>query len=171
MLPRAIAVFGTCAAALTAWDSVVAQPSLPILAQESQQDSRFIFHEVEDGILRFDSRLGEISLCSRQSVGWTCRLVPDERSALEAEIARLERENADLRRTVAGQTRADPPDGGKPPDAAPAPAQPAEPRAPAITLPDAADLERARTVAATIWRRMVEMMSHLRDDLRQRDAN
>src|SRR5437870_5490278 len=54
----------------------------PALAQsapdQDSQDTRFVFHEVDEGILRLDSKLGDISLCSRQPLGWTCRLVAGE---------------------------------------------------------------------------------------------
>jgi len=35
-------------------------------------------------------RTGQVSQCSRSDAGGTCKVVPDERSALETEIARLQ---------------------------------------------------------------------------------
>jgi hypothetical protein len=146
-------------------------------AQDSQGDNRFVFHEVDEGILRLDTRLGEMSLCSRQNTGWTCRIVPDERSALDAEMARLQRENADLHNALAalGQHErpgAGPTDSTRNPDrpANPEPKAQAEnkPSEPLIKLPTAADLERTREVVATIWRRLLEMMANLREDLRDK---
>jgi hypothetical protein len=55
---------------------------------------------VADGVLRLDTRTGQISQCSRSDVGWACKVVPDERSALETEIARLQGENASLKKEL-----------------------------------------------------------------------
>jgi hypothetical protein len=152
-------------------------------AQEQSQDidetdQRFVFHEVDEGILRLDTKLGEISLCSRQSVGWTCRTVPDERKALDTEITRLQQENAELKNalsthgehdgkaalgTTGGIARPDAarPEGAKPDALAKTPeaARPAEPAKPS------GDLRRVREVVGMIWSRLVEMMAHLRADL------
>jgi len=38
---------------------------------------------VADGVLRLDARTGQVSQCSRSDAGWVCKVVPDERSALE----------------------------------------------------------------------------------------
>ena len=50
-------------------------------------------------MLRLDTRSGQVSHCSRSDGGWVCKVVPDERSALETEIARLQSENATLKRS------------------------------------------------------------------------
>jgi hypothetical protein len=55
---------------------------------------------VADGVLWLDTRTGQISQCSRSGVGWACKVVPDERSALETEIARLQGENATLKKEL-----------------------------------------------------------------------
>jgi hypothetical protein len=57
-------------------------------AQTATPDSdngRYSFHPVADGVLRLDTRTGEISQCSRSDASWVCKVVPDERSALEME--------------------------------------------------------------------------------------
>ena len=36
------------------------------------------------------TRTGQVSQCRQSDVGWTCKAVPNERSALETEIARLQ---------------------------------------------------------------------------------
>jgi hypothetical protein len=54
----------------------------------------------ENGRYSFYTRTGQISLCSRSDAGWTCKVVPDERSALETEIARLQGENATLKKEL-----------------------------------------------------------------------
>jgi hypothetical protein len=44
-----------------------------------------------------DTRTGQVSECGRSDAGWACKLVPDERSALETEVARLQDENTRLK--------------------------------------------------------------------------
>ena len=61
------------------------------------ENGRYSFSTVADGTLRLDTRTGQVSLCARQATGWACNAVPDERSALENEIARLQRENGALK--------------------------------------------------------------------------
>src|SRR5215813_8003401 len=53
-----------------------------------------------DGVLRLDTRTGQVSQCSRSDIGWACKVVPDERSALETEIARLQGENTSLKKEL-----------------------------------------------------------------------
>src|SRR5262249_19017310 len=63
-------------------------------------ESRYSFNPVADAVLRLDTRTGQVSQCSRSDVGWACKLVPDERSALETEIARLQGDNASLKKEL-----------------------------------------------------------------------
>src|SRR5947208_544793 len=69
-------------------------------APGESDDTRFTFNHTDDGYLRLDGRTGHVSLCTRQSVGWACRMLPDERAALEAEIARLQGENVSLKKEL-----------------------------------------------------------------------
>src|SRR6478752_1447655 len=63
-------------------------------------DSRYTFHRVDDGYVRLDGRTGQVSLCAQRPVGWACQAMPDERAALEAEIARLQGESAALKKEL-----------------------------------------------------------------------
>jgi hypothetical protein len=67
-------------------------------AMPDSENGRYSFHPVVDGVLRLDTRTGQISQCSRSDAGWACKVVPDERSVLETEIARLQGENATLKK-------------------------------------------------------------------------
>ena len=51
-------------------------------------------------MLRLDTRTGAVSLCAKKEAGWACTSVPDERQALENEIARLQRENGTLKKDM-----------------------------------------------------------------------
>ncbi len=67
---------------------------------------RFSFNRVDDGFLRLDNQTGQIAYCSPHSVGWACQAVPEDRAALEKEIARLQNEVATLKAQVALSARA-----------------------------------------------------------------
>jgi hypothetical protein len=60
-------------------------------------DKRFTYHHIDDGYLRLDLHTGEVATCRQRGAGWTCTLAPEERAALEGEIARLQRDNALLK--------------------------------------------------------------------------
>ena len=76
---------------------------LPRSAQTSPADTeqgRFSFHKVDEGFLRLDTRSGQVSLCNHKNLGWACETIPDERTALENEIARLQTGNAALKKEL-----------------------------------------------------------------------
>ena len=87
--------------ALIAAGLVCAAPALQAQSgSPDNEDNRYIFNRADDGYLRLDGRTGQVSLCTRRTVGWACQTVPDERSALEAEIARLQGENVALKKDL-----------------------------------------------------------------------
>src|SRR5262245_34991929 len=59
----------------------IAQAQAP--ATPDSENGRYSFTTVPDGVLRLDTRTGQVSLCAKQPAGWACNMVPDERSALE----------------------------------------------------------------------------------------
>lgn len=125
------------------------------------EDSRFTFHRAEDGFLRLDGRSGQVSICARRPAGWLCQLVPDERVALEAEIARLQVDNSALKKELLarnlplpGSIKRDPP-----------PAKGDEPR---VSLPNDAELNRMMTFFEKVWRRLVEMIVTTQRDMMKR---
>ena len=82
-------------AAFVALGSAQAQTAPP-----DSENGRYSFSAVPDGMLRLDTRTGAVSLCDKQAAGWACSTVPDERTALENEIARLQRENGALKKDM-----------------------------------------------------------------------
>jgi len=80
-------------------------------AAPDTDNGRFTLSPVAEGFLRLDTRTGAVSTCTNKN-GWTCRLVPDERAALDTEIGRLQADNKRLkgelaqRDTVSGKTDA-----------------------------------------------------------------
>jgi hypothetical protein len=120
-------------------------------------DARYSFNRIDDGYLRLDGRTGQVSICTRRSAGWACQAVADERTALEAEIARLQGENAALKKDLMarnlplpGTVRPEPP-AAKP-----------EPR---LELPSDADLNKVMTFVEKVWRRLVDMIVTLQKDM------
>jgi hypothetical protein len=71
----------------------------PALAQDGS--GRFTMSPTPEGFLKLDSRNGVVSECRKQGDGYQCRLVPDEREALQSEVDWLTRENGELRDKLA----------------------------------------------------------------------
>ena len=65
--------------------------------------SRYSFNRVDDGFVRFDRRTGQVALCGARAVGWGCQTMPEERAALENEIARLTQENDALKKRLSAR--------------------------------------------------------------------
>jgi hypothetical protein len=144
------------------------QTPAPPAAQDppasASQDSRYTFHRVRDGFVRLDGRTGQVAQCGWNASGWSCGAVPDERAALEAEIARLQQENVALKRSLLsrgidlpGGVKADPPPMAKAPDSEPS-----------LRLPSEAEIDRAMAFMKNIWRRLVEMMVELQRDIQRK---
>jgi hypothetical protein len=137
-------------------------------------DSRYTFHRRGEGFVRLDSRTGQVSQCGWSASAWSCKVVPDERVALESEIARLQHDNAALKNSLLagglelpGGVLAEAP-------AAPGPVPPGsvpdlstkESKGPA--LPSEADIDRAFTFVKNAWRRLVDMMVDLQRDVQRK---
>jgi hypothetical protein len=58
---------------------------------------RFVLAPTPNGVMRLDTETGVVSLCTVVNGAPECRAGTDERSAMESEIARLTRENAELK--------------------------------------------------------------------------
>jgi hypothetical protein len=126
--------------------------------QPENEDSRFSFFRAADGFLRLDGQTGQVSMCTRRQAGWLCQALPEERAAFEAEIARLQADNAALKKEVLAHDLPLP--GGVWPDSA-APAT-AGPRPPATTDHD---VNQVMSVIENVWRRLVAMIASVQRDL------
>jgi hypothetical protein len=147
----------------------------PALAEPANENDngRFTFKEVPDGILRLDGRTGHVSLCSRITE-WACRTLADDRVALENEIGRLFDENAALRKQLEAARHAPvPPETVPPSTATPSPVTPTVPPAVApvprqgereLTLPSDADLNRMMAFLEKMWRRLLDMAQRTQRD-------
>lgn len=122
-------------------------------------EGRFTFDRVNDGYVRLDSRTGQVSFCSKRTVGWTCQIAPEDRGALENEITRLQEENTGLKKELL--TR-----GGLPLPGAPAKAEaPKAQKGETIRLPTDPDLDRMKVLAVEMWHRLVELIATLQKDV------
>lgn len=126
--------------------AAVAVLAVPVLGQvpssvlsRDGEAGRFVLRDSPEGLLRMDTRSGQISICARQGGNFACRLVPDDRAALGEEIDRLKAENEALRR------------GGATALARPAPDQRQQ-------LPSDAEVDRALSIAERVWRRLLGLI-------------
>ena len=126
--------------------AVHAQP-----APESE-NGRYTFSAVPEGMLRLDTRTGAVSICVKKDASWACTSVPDERQALESEIARLQRENGALRKDMLA--RGLPLPGG----VASAPSTTQRELNLKVPLPSDAEIDRVMSAFEKMWRRLVDMM-------------
>ena len=123
---------------------------------------RFSFSKTADGVLRLDSETGQVSYCSARTIGGGCQAVPEDRAALETEIARLQDQVDMLNKVVAdlrsnNGTLAAP----RPPETVP-PTKNGE-----LKLPNREDLDRAKAFIEDVWRRLVDMLEQFRKDMRR----
>src|SRR3954462_13693397 len=124
---------------------IIALFSMPAYAQTATPDSengRFTFNQVQDSLVRLDTRTGQVSTCAKGPAGWACMAVPDERTALEGEIARLQSENAGLKKQMMARGML-PGQKGESADKKPQLE---------LKLPNDADLDRVMTFMEKIWR-------------------
>jgi hypothetical protein len=122
-----------------------------------RESGRYTFKDVPDGVLRLDTRSGQVSLCNKRPAGWACQTLPDDRTALEDEIARIEKENALLRNELSSHALPLP-DGAR-----------REPRVGSrgdqeLKVPSDAELDRAMAVLEKMWRRLVDMVQRLQKE-------
>jgi hypothetical protein len=65
-------------------------------AAPDSENGRYTMSPVEGGVMRLDSRTGQVSLCRRKIDAWACEAVADDRAAYEKEIGRLQDKLAKL---------------------------------------------------------------------------
>jgi|SRR6185503_482976 len=144
---RFVTVLAACGA--------IAAAAAPALAQGmalDRENGRYSFTQVPDGLVRLDSRTGQVSLCSKLDAGWACQAMPDDRAALESEIARLQEQNVKLKQELI--SRGLPLPGG----------MRSEPRVvkpdDQLKMPSDADVDRMMSFLEKVWRRLVDMVQN-----------
>ena len=126
---------------------------------------RFTFSPVVDGLMRLDSRTGQVSHCRRRGPAWSCETVADDRAAFEAEIARLSAKVTTLEAELARRAAAEAPKPGVEP-APPVPPQSVPPSAskPSPPWPGDEEVERAMRYLEGLFRRFLTMVDKLRQE-------
>jgi hypothetical protein len=122
------------------------------------ENGRYSFNPVTDGVLRLDTRTGQVSQCTRSDAGWACKVVPDERSALDSEIARLQGETATLKKELLAR--------GLPLPGVPSVAKPGEPE---LKLPSDAEVDKVMSFLEKVWRRLVEIGREVQKDVERKN--
>jgi hypothetical protein len=103
----------------------------------ASEPERYVMAPTEGGFLRLDTRSGSVSFCTVETGHSLCRASADEKSALEAEISRLRRENAELKSGLSGTSTAQPKGSSN--------------------LPSEEELERALAMTERFLRRMLKV--------------
>ena len=115
------------------------------------EGGRYVFSKQASGYLRLDTHSGEASLCSEQPVGWACQAAPEDRAIFEREIARLQNENAALKRTLLAHGLSLPP--GVAPDAG------AAQNGLTLRLPSDAEVDQAIAFVGHVWQRFLDALA------------
>jgi len=134
------------------------------------ENGRYVLSPVADGVIRLDTRTGDVSTCTNTGTGWACYAVPDERAALDAEIGRLQADNEKLKAQLAAREpvvtgKIDEPlpksDSLKAPDPKVAEGE----RKIEIPLPSDRDMDRVMSFLEQAWRRLVDMANRMQRDV------
>ena len=141
----------------------------PAVAAETleTENGRYTLQPSGDGMIRLDTRSGTVSHCSNSAAGWACYAVPDERAAMDAEIGRLQGENAKLKAQLAAREPAP----GKIEDALPKSDKELKPgvaegqRKIEIPLPSDQDMDRVMSFLERAWRRLIDMANRVQKDV------
>jgi len=134
--------------------ALLAGAAFPQASQPENEESRFSFFRDSDGFLRLDAVSGQVSLCTRREAGWLCQASPEERAALEAEIARLQAENAALKKEVLSHGLPLP--GGVRSNAPPGASS---------QLSTDHEAKEIMSIINNVWRRLVAMIASVQRDL------
>ena len=132
---------------------LLSAPAAQAQPMPDSENGRYSFSQVPDGMLRLDTRTGAVSLCARKDAGWACNTVPDERQALENEIARLQRENGALKKDMLA--RGLPLPGGV--ASVPSADKQRELQL-KVPLPSDAEIDRVMSAFEKMWRRLIDMV-------------
>jgi len=122
-------------------------------------ESRYSFYKVDEGFVRLDRQTGEVALCGRQTVGWACLAVPEDRTVLENEIARLQKENAALKEVLLSHGMPLP--SGAPPEPPPA----NDDTHLTLRLPTTEDIDHMVAFVGHVWHRLVEAIANAQNQV------
>jgi hypothetical protein len=167
MILKSAAIAGVGMIAAVSAALVLAAPAHAEDATPDSAGGRYMFNKTADGVVRLDTKTGEVALCSQRTVGWACTAAPEDRSVLENEIARLRAENAALKKDILAR--------GLP---LPQGAMPEPPMAQnnttqnntsqnsiTVPLPSDADIDRMTAFANRMWHRFKDMVERAQQQI------
>ena len=162
-MTRLVRVVATAAVAGLACPTSASAQNQDPPAAAGEDANRYSFHRAGEGFVRLDVRTGQVSQCGWHGAGWACSAAADERAALESEIARLQRENVALKKSLLTRGLELPGDVKPEPPARKEPEVGAAPK-----LPSDAELDRAIAFMKNVWRRLVEFMADWQRDMQRK---
>jgi hypothetical protein len=175
MTIRSLPAFSISLAAVAVMAGIGAAAAQPM---PDASNGRYTLSPVADGVIRLDTKTGQVSTCSNNGNGWACYAVPDERAAFDAEIGRLQADNEKLKSQLAER---DATITGKIDEPLPKsdPLKQPEPKVAdgsrkieipkiEIPLPSDRDMDRAMSFLERAWRRLVEMANRVQKDVNGR---
>jgi hypothetical protein len=135
------------------------------------ENGRYALSQTPGGVMRLDTRTGQVSNCSKSGDGWACFVVPDERAAMDAEIGRLQAENDKLKTQLAARDQTAT---GKTDEALPKSDSLKKPEPKTaegdrnkieIPLPSDQDMDRVMSFLERTWRRLIDMANRVQKDV------
>lgn len=174
IIARPAVIFALSLATMSVAGTARAQAA-PDTTKPDTENGRYTLSPSADGFIRLDTRSGAVSSCTDKGAGWACYTLPDERTALDTEIGRLQSENESLKARLAEQSptvigKIDEPlrkDEALPKQDS---LKPAEPNVAdgqhkiEIPLPSDRDMDRAMSFVENAWRRLVDMANRMQRD-------
>jgi hypothetical protein len=162
-----------------AFATLILVAACPAFAQSMPdgENGRYTLSPTADGVIRLDTRTGAVSTCSNNGAGWACYSMPDERTAFDAEIGRLQAENekvkAELEKLKTELAAGAPTTDGKIEEALPKSdsLKKSEPKVTEgerkieIPLPSDGDMDRVMSFLERAWRRLIEMANRMQKDV------
>jgi hypothetical protein len=128
-----------------AWAPVALAETPVQKAAPEGENGRYSMSPVADGVLRLDTRTGQVSLCRQKSDSWICEATADDRAAYEKEIGRLQSKVVGLEAELGRR-----PGGGD------------------LKLPSDADVDRVMKFFETVFRRFIGMIEGLQRENEQK---
>ena len=138
------------------------------------ENGRYTLSQTADGFVRLDTRTGAVSTCSNNGKGWACYAVPDERTAMDETIGRLQEQNEKLKAQLAAREGEQQGKAGESlpkslPESSPKSDNQATPKAESerkieIPLPSDEDVDRVMSFLERAWRRLVDMANRMQKD-------
>jgi hypothetical protein len=100
--------FMNCSAFIGLGAIILAVSGMPASAEDTgalaQTAARYSMATVDGGVMRLDGTTGRLSFCTKSGDNFSCKAVADDRSSFMDEIEALAKENADLKKQVAGSS-------------------------------------------------------------------